>query len=98
MQYDPEQPFFNLDDDTIDHLAHEMPQITGELEELHHLVDKLSRKGHRRMEKIRRHMMTCGVCLSKQMRLGLLMPIEDYWESGRIAGAGRLPKLEWMTN
>ena len=98
MQYDPEQTMFDLDGDTIDHLTHVMLRITGELEELHRLVDKLSRKGQRRMEKIRRHMMTCGVCLSKQMRLGLLMPIEDYWESGRMAGAGRLPKLEWMTN
>ena len=98
MQYDPEQPFFHLDDETIDHLADEMPRVTTELEELHSLVQKLSRKGERRMEQIRQHLMTCGLCLSKQIGLGILIPIEDYWASRPTSGKGPLPGLEWAKN
>jgi hypothetical protein len=98
MQHKSEHQFFYLDDETIHHLTNEMPQVIGELEELHLLVEKLSRKGQRRMEKIRRHMMMCGLCLSKQMQLGLLAPIEEYWESRGIDGTGQRPRLEWMKN
>ena len=98
MQHRSEQPFFHLDDETINHLTDEMPQVIGELEELHLLVEKLSRKGQRRMEKIRRHMMMCGQCLSKQMRIGLLASIEDYWQSVGADGTERRPRLEWLNN
>ena len=98
MQHKSEQPFSHLDAETIDHLTDEMPRVIGELEELHFLVEKLSRKGQRRMEKIRRHMMMCGQCLSKQMGIGLLAPIEDYWESVGADGTERRPRLEWLNN
>ena len=92
MQHKSEQRSFHLDDETIDHLTKEMPRVIGELEELHLLVEKLSRKGQRRMEKIRRHMMTCGLCLSKQIRGGALVPIKEYWEFGQR------PRPEWLNN
>lgn len=98
MQHKSEQPFIHLDAETIDHLTDEMPKVIRELEELHFLVEKLSRKGQRRMEKIRRHMMMCGLCLSKQMRIGLLAPIEDYWESVGADGTERRPRLELLNN
>ena len=98
MKGHPEQPYFNLDEESINHLANEDPRTMRELEELHELIEIISGKRHRRMEKIRRHMMKCSICISKQIQLGLLIPIDEYWESGPMLGHGRLPNLKRMMN
>jgi len=95
---DMEQSFF--DEEHIKHLmeidgiADPMHQL-GELKQVMH---QLSGKAARRQEKVKKHMNQCGVCLSKMMEAGQLLPIEDYWKLGPMIGKGRLPKLHYLTN
>ena len=72
--------FFELDGETVNHLLEELPQVMGELEELYQVMNKLSGKVHRRLQKIQIHVMACSACLGRQMELGLLMPIEEYYK------------------
>jgi hypothetical protein len=87
-----------LDEETLRHLAESMPRQLHELEELNEVMGQIGGKVYRRMNKIKKHMQTCGDCLNKQMQLGLLIPIEDYYKAGPMMGAGRLPKLHHMMN
>ncbi len=84
-----------IDEAIYDHLAEEMPRIVGELNEFHELASKLAGKVHRRTRRIKEHMMTCATCLNRQMELGLLMPIEEFYERGL---AGHLSKRHYMMN
>ena len=72
--------FLELDGETVNHLLEELPQIMGELEELNQVMNELSGKVHRRLQKIQHHVMACSTCLGRQMELGLLMPIEEYYK------------------
>ena len=72
--------FLELDGETVNHLLEELPEAMGELEELYQMINELSGKVHRRLQKIQRHLMACSTCLGRQMELGLLMPIEEYYK------------------
>jgi hypothetical protein len=87
-----------MDDGTHDHLQEVMPREIGELMELQEMAFQLAGKLRRRTQKIKNHMMTCEHCLNRQMELGLLMPIQEFYERGQESGMGRLPKLHYMTN
>ena len=95
---DIEQGFFDPE-----HVAHlmDIDEIAGpmhQLEELQGVMQQLSGKAGRRMEKVKNHMNQCGVCLSKMMQSGQLIPIEHYWKMGQMMGQGRLPKLHRQLN
>ena len=87
-----------IDEETYEHLNETMPRIMGELAEFHELAAKLAGKAHRRTQAVTKHMMFCETCLNRQMQLGLLMPIEDFYEQGQMMGLGRLPKVHYMVN
>lgn len=89
--FDPEHVEHLLD---VDGLADPMHQ----LEELQGVMQQLSGKAGRRMELVKKHMNQCGVCLSKMMQSGQLIPIEHYWKMGQMMGQGRLPKLHRQLN
>ena len=78
----------------VDAIADPMHQ----LEELKEVMEQLSGKAGRRMEKVKNHMNQCGVCLSKMIQSGQLIPIEHYWKMGQMTGQGRLPKLHHQLN
>ena len=84
-----------IDDATYDHLSEAIPKVMGELMEFHELANKMAGKVHRRTQKIKKHMQRCGTCLNRQMKLGLLIPIEELYEKGL---AGHLSKLHYMVN
>jgi len=93
-----EQGFFDPE-----HVAHlmDVEEIAGpmhQLEELQEVMQQLSGKAGRRMAKVKDHMNHCGVCLSKMMQAGQLIPIEQYWAIGPMTGQGRLPKLHRQLN
>jgi hypothetical protein len=87
-----------MDEETIDHIQEVMPRAMGELMEFHSLAHKLAGKVYRRTQQIKSHMMTCESCLNRQIKLGMLMPIEEFYEHGKEMGMGRLPKLHYMMN
>ena len=95
---DIEQNFF--DKEHVDHLMNidEIADPMHQLEELQGVINQLSGKAGRRMEKVKNHMKQCGVCLSKMMKEGHLVPIEQYWAMGQMMGKGRLPKLHRQLN
>jgi len=79
----------------------DVEEIAGpmhQLEELQEVMQQLSGKAGRRMAKVKDHMNHCGVCLSKMMQAGQLIPIEQYWAIGPMTGKGRLPKLHRRLN
>ena len=95
---DIEQGFFDPE-----HVAHlmdveEIADPMHQLEELQGVIQQLSGKAQRRQEKVKQHMNQCGVCLSKMMQSGQLIPIEHYWKMGQMMGQGRLPKLHRQLN
>jgi len=94
--FDPMSIF--LDPEIVNHLTEEVARPMHELMELHDAMASISGKAGRRMEKIKHHMMYCGTCLNKQIEMGTLIPIQDYWAAGPMMGAGRLPKLHRMVN
>ena len=69
-----------MDDGTREHIEELMPREMGELTEFHEMAYKLAGKVYRRTQKIKKHMMTCEACLNRQMKLGLLMPLEEYYK------------------
>ena len=87
-----------MDEETFNHINEEMPRVMEELMEFNEMAFKLTGKLHRRTQKVIKHMQTCGTCLNRQMKLGLLMPIEDFYAQGQAMGVGRLPKLHHMMN
>ena len=95
---DIEQGFF--DQEHVDHLMNvdNLADPMHQLEELQGVMHQLSGKAGRRMEKIKNHMNQCGVCLSKMMKAGQLVPIEQYWAMGQMMGQGRLPKIHRQLN
>ena len=95
-----EQEFIReiMDGGTLEHIQEVMPREMGELMEFHGMAYKLAGKVYRRTQKIKKHMMTCEFCLNRQMKLGLLMPIEDFYAQGQAMGMGRMPKLHYMAN
>ena len=98
MGHDTRHPFFNFDDETMQHLVNEVPEPVRELKELCEIADGLGDKVGRRMERIKSHMMGCGTCLSKQIADGTLVTLGQYWEADPAMGAGRLPKLHSTMN
>lgn len=72
--------FLELDGETVNHLLEELPEAMAELEELYQMINKLSGEVHSRLQKIQHHVMACSTCLGRQMELGLLMPIEEYYK------------------
>ena len=84
-----------MDEETLEHIQEVMPREIGELMEFHEMAYKLAGKVHRRTRRVKEHMMTCGTCLNRQVELGLLMPIEEFYEQGQ---AGHLSKLHYMVN
>ena len=95
---DIEHGFF--DQEQVDHLMNvdDLADPMHQLEELQGVINQLSGKAGRRMEKVKNHMNQCGVCLSKMMKDGHLVPIEQYWAMGQMMGKGRLPKLHRQLN
>jgi len=87
-----------MDEETIDHIQEVMPRAMGELMEFHSLAHKLTGKVYRRTQQIKEHMMTCGDCINRQIKLGMLIPIGEFYEQGQAMGMGRLPKLHYMAN
>ena len=98
MGHDTRHPFFNFDDETMQHLVNEVPEPVRELKELFEIAEGLEDKVGRPMERIKSHMMGCGTCLSKQIADGTLVTIGQYWEADLAMGAGRLPKLHSTMN
>ena len=87
-----------IDEAIYEHLSEELPRTMGELNEFHELAGKLAGKVHRRTQAVKKHMMFCETCINRQMQLGLLMPIEEFYEQGQMMGLGRLPKVHYMVN
>jgi len=86
-----------------EHVAHlmdveEIADPMHQLEELQEVMQQLSGKAGRRMEKVKKHINQCGVCLSKMIKDGQLVPIEQYWAMGQMMGQGRLPKIHRQLN
>jgi len=86
-----------------EHVAHlmdveEIADPMHQLEELQGVIQQLSGKAGRRLQKVKNHMNQCGVCLSKMIQSGQLMPLEQYWEMGQMMGQGRLPKIHRQLN
>ena len=95
---DIEHGFF--DQEQVDHLMNvdDIADPMHQLEELQGVMQQLSGKAGRRMEKVKNHMNQCGTCLSKMMKAGQLVPIEHYWAMGQMMGQGRLPKIHRQVN
>ena len=95
---DIEHGFF--DQEQVDHLMNvdDLADPMHKLEELQGVIQQLSGKAGRRMEKVKNHMNQCGTCLSKMMKAGQLVPIEHYWAMGQMMGQGRLPKIHRQLN
>ena len=89
--FDPEHVAHLME---VDDIADPMHQ----LEELQEVMQQLSGKAGRRMEKVKKHMNQCGVCLSKMIKSGQLIPLEHYWAMGQMMGQGRLPKIHRQLN
>jgi len=87
-----------MDEETLEHMQEVMPRDMGELMEFHEMAFKLAGKVARRTQRIKNHMMTCESCLNRQIKLGMLMPIDEFYEQGQMMGMGRLPKLHYMVN
>ena len=87
-----------MDEETFNHINEEMPRVLGELMEFSEMALKLTGKLQRRTQRVIKHMQTCGTCLNRQMNLGLLMPIEEFYAQGQAMGMGRLPKIHHMVN
>ena len=84
-----------MDDGTQEHIQEVMPREMGELMEFHEMAYKLTGKVYRRTRKIKQHMMTCETCLNRQVKLGLLLTIEEFYEQ---AQQDHLSKLRYMVN
>tara|TARA_R100001086_G_scaffold163142_1_gene87957 strand:- start:261 stop:566 length:306 start_codon:yes stop_codon:yes gene_type:complete len=80
------------------HLFEEMEREITELNELQEIIETLSQKASRRVRKIQNHSKYCGICLSEQIKAGILVTVEDYWKMAENAGGGRYPKLHHMVN
>jgi len=93
-----EQGFFGPEH--VDHLmdVEEIADPMHQLEELQEVIQRLSGKAGRRIEKVKNHMNQCGVCLSKMIQSGQLIPLEHYWKIGQMTGQGRLPKIHRQLN
>ena len=68
-------------DESVEHLKIEMPGMMQELEELHSIARAVTRKIQKREDRVKRHMMKCGTCLSRMVANGLLVDIQDYRSS-----------------
>ena len=95
---DIEQGFF--DPEHVDHLmgVDGLADPMHQLEELQGVMQQISGKADRRIAKVKNHMNHCGVCLSKMIQSGQLIPIEHYWKMGQMMGQGRLPKIHRQLN
>jgi len=80
------------------HLAETLSTEVREVGEIQHAIHELSGKENRRIRLIKKHMMTCGECLSAQMKSGTLIDVGAYWKMREQAGGGRYPKLHYMVN
>ena len=92
---DIEHGFF--DQEQVDHLMN-VDDIADPMHQLQGVMQQLSGKAGRRMEKVKNHMNQCGTCLSKMIKAGQLVPIEHYWAMGQMMGQGRLPKIHRQVN
>lgn len=72
---------FDLDNETIEHLTEEIPEIMGEMSKLNQVMEEASRRLANRLNAITKHRQRCGVCLSKQIADGTLIPIEEFWSN-----------------
>jgi hypothetical protein len=72
---------FELDAETIEHFNDEIPEIMSDMAELDQVMEEASRMLACHLEKITRHRQRCGVCLSKQIADGTLIPIEEFWSN-----------------
>ena len=90
---DIEHGFF--DQEQVDHLMNvdDIADPMHQLEELQGVMQQLSGKAGRRMEKVKNHMNQCVTCLSKMIKAGQLVPIEQYWAMGQMMGQVRLPRF-----
>ena len=79
------------------HLADELPAV-HEVGEIQQAIHELAGKENRRIRLIKQHMMTCGECLSAQIKSGTLIDVGMYWKMREEAGGGRYPKLHYMVN
>jgi|TARA_Y100000031_G_C8065777_1_gene312775 hypothetical protein len=93
-----EQEFFGPE-----HIAHlmdieDIADRMHQLKELEGVIQQLSSKAGRRLEKVKNHMNQRGVCLSKMISSGQLIPLHHYWAMGPMMGRGRLPKFHRQLN
>jgi hypothetical protein len=79
------------------HLAEKLSAVQ-EVGEIQHAIHELAGKENRRIRLIKQHMMTCGECLSAQIKSGTLIDVGTYWKMREEAGGGRYPKLHYMVN
>jgi hypothetical protein len=81
-----------------DHLIDQLPDAVQSIDEIQHAIHELAGKENRRIRLIKQHMMTCGECLSAQIKSGTLIEVGKYWNMREEAGGGRYPKLHYMVN
>jgi len=99
-QHEPNSiPEFNewMSEALQNHLAEELSAV-HEVGEIQHAIHELVGKENRRIRLIKQHMMTCGECLSAQIKSGTLIDVETYWKMREQSGGGRYPKLHYMVN
>jgi len=99
-QHEPNSiPEFNewMSEALQNHLAEELSAV-HEVGEIQQAIHELAGKENRRIRLIKQHMMTCGECLSAQIKSGTLIDVGMYWKMREEAGGGRYPKLHYMVN
>ena len=91
-------PFTGISAELAEHLRQEMWDEIRDLGEIQRAVQQMDGKANRRIRKVREHMMSCGACLSDQIKTGMLIELPDYWSMRESAGGGRYPKLHYQVN
>jgi len=97
----PKQQFeFNewMSEKLQDHLIDHLPDAVEAIDDIQHAIHELSGKENKCIRIIKQHMMTCGECLSAQIKSGTLIDVGTYWKMREQAGGGRYPKLHYMVN
>ena len=96
----PDQHRFHpmMDMELQKHLMTEMHSEVAEVGEIQNVIQELEGKESRRVKRIQKHMMTCGKCLSAQIKSGTLIEVATYWNMRQQTGGGRYPKLHYMVN
>jgi phage host-nuclease inhibitor protein Gam len=102
MEHDADQPdhgpFAGISAHLAEHLRQEMWDEIRDLGEIQQAVYQMEGKANRRVRKVKAHIMSCGTCLSDQIKTGMLVTLSDYWHMREDTGGGRYPKLHYQVN